>query len=189
MHYIHSRTVPILTTIVIACASILVSCGEPDPVRTVQDYLRLLSGERSVTSQALQNLTTENYRTTEHAHLATLAEEHREQALDFASELKEDPVISQFLERVSWTTTYEVTSREATSAHVVARVILTERRPGDREVALNIPGLPQALRDVLEDGLELPFQFELKMEEGRWKIDDFELPRKLLSLLEMPSTE
>jgi len=189
VHYFHNRIVPILCAIVFAYAGSMTGCGEPDPVRTVQDYLRLLSGERQVTSQALENLTTEHYRNTEHAHLATLAAEHRERALDFASELKEDPVISQFLEKVAWTTTYEVTSREASSAHVVARVILTELRPGDREDALNIPGLPPVLRDVLEQGLELPFQFELKMEDGKWKIDNFEFPRKLLSLLEMPPAD
>jgi hypothetical protein len=185
----HNRIIPILCAIVIAYGGFLAGCGGPDPVRTVQDYLRLLSGERPVTGEALENLTTEHYRNTEHAHLVSLAEEHRGQALDLAAELREDPVIGQFLEKVSWTTTYEVTGRDASSAHVVARVILTERRPGDRQEALNIPGLPTPLRDVIEQGLELPFQFELKMEDGRWKIDDFEFPQKLVSLLEMPSAE
>jgi len=182
----HNRIIPILPVILIACIICFAGCGEPDPVRTVQDYLRLLSGERSVTSEALETLTTEHYRHTEHAHLASIAEEHREEAIDLASELREDPVIGEFLDHVTWTTTYEVTSRDDSSAHVVARVILTERRPGDREKALSISGLPEDLRDVLEEGLELPFQFELRMEEGRWKIDDFEFPRKLLSLLELP---
>jgi len=145
-----------------------------------------MSGERPLTQDVLESLTTERYRESEHPHLASLAEERRRQALDLAAELRQDPVIRQFLDRVSWTTTYEVTEQTATEATVIARVIMTQRRPGDRQAALQIPGLPAPLKEVLERGLELPFRFELKLESGRWKIDRFEIPEILHSLLDIP---
>ena len=168
------------------CAVAISGCSRSTPTGTVKDYLRLLSGERDVTQSALQSVTTEHYRNAEHAHLATLTCERRAQAIDLAEELREDPAIREFLERVKWTTTYEVSREGETSAEVVARVIISERRAGDREAVLEIPDLPAPLREVLESGLELPFRFELMKEDGVWKIDGLVYPEALVSLLELP---
>jgi hypothetical protein len=168
------------------CGLAGVGCVRSTPERTVRQYLQLMSGEQLLTPDVLESLTTEHYRESEHPHLATLAEEHRRQAVDLAAELRQDPVIRQFLDRVKWTTTYEVADQTATEATVIARVIMTQRSPGDREAALQIPGLPKPLRDVLERGLELPFRFELMLESGRWRIDRFEVPEILHSLLDIP---
>ncbi len=145
-----------------------------------------MSGERPVTQSALESLTTDHYRHTEHPHLATLASESREKAIDLAAELREDPAIQELMKLVSWKTTYDITRQTETDAHVIARVILVEKRPGDREAALEIPDLQKPLTDVIKSGLELPFQFELVKEDGRWKIDEFTFPEILLPLLDMP---
>jgi hypothetical protein len=92
--------------------------------------------------------------------------------------------VRRFLELVAWTTSYDLTRQTDTSAQVVARVILSERRPGDRVKALDIPNLPGSLADILRRGLELPFQFELKMEDGRWKVDGFTFPDSLAPVFE-----
>lgn len=137
-----------------------------------------------MTESRLNRITTAKYRDEEHPHLATIASEQREQALDLAEELREDAAIREFMKKVTWTTRYDVVRQEEQSAVVVARVILTERRPGDREAALEIPNLPKPLDYVLRRGLELPFSFELRLESGLWKIDEFILPEVLAPLVE-----
>ncbi len=173
-----------LTLVIFAVAT---GCAKPSPIRTVQNYMQLLSGERPVTQASLEAVTTEKYRSAEHPHLLTIASEKRSRAIDLADELREDPAIRELLKKVSWKTKYDVIERSSSSARVVARVIMIERHPGDREAALKIPNLPQPLVDVLQRGLELPFQFELKMESGIWKIDSFEFPKDLVPLLEIPA--
>jgi hypothetical protein len=161
-------------------------CSERTPVRTVQMYLQVLSGERELTPRLLESITTENYRSTEQAHLATIDNENRMKALDLAEELKNDPAIQEFMRRVTWTTTYDTPRRCDETCQVIARVILSERRPGDRDAALQIPNLRQPLKDALRRGLELPFQFGLIKENGQWKIDEFEVPDVLKPLLQLP---
>jgi hypothetical protein len=144
----------------------------------------MLSGEQLVTPSRLEEITTARYREQEHHHLATIASEQRAQALDLAEELREDPAIREFMKRVTWTTRYDVVRQDESSASVVARVILTERRPGDRKAALAIPNLPKPLGYVLRRGLELPFNFSLKKEDGLWRIDELTLPEVLVPLVE-----
>lgn len=163
------------------------SCGgPPPPERPVQVYLQLLSGEMSFTEKLFNAVTTENYRSSEHAHLLTVLREEGEESIDLVEELRNDPVLQQVFELVSWETTYEVYKKNPSEARVVARVIMAEKRPGDRAKALAVPDLPDPIRDVLEHGLELPFQFELKKEDGMWKIDDLTMPEALLPLLDLP---
>jgi hypothetical protein len=170
--------------LVIMAMMAVVSCAQRSPERTVRDYLQMLSGERVVTESSLRAVTTEHYRTTEHPHLASLAAETRESAIDLAEELRDDPAIREFMQHVSWRTTYETTGVTDTGANVVARVIIAEKRPGDRDAALGIEGLPQALKDVLERGTELPFRFTLVNEGGQWKIDEFEIPDALREMID-----
>jgi hypothetical protein len=176
------RTI-LINTLLLLCVAIA-GCGKPTPVATVQDYLRMLSGEKPTSAAAIEAVTTENYRETEHPEIASITGENRERVLDRAEELRGDPAVRQYLNLVSWTTSYDVTSQTDTSAHVVARVILSERRQGDRMKALAIPNLPGSLGDILRRGLELPFQFDLKMEDGRWKIDGFTFPETLAPVFE-----
>jgi len=180
------RKAHIIITVVLV---MMVSCVEQPPERTVRSYLQMLSGERAVTEAELGDLTTEHYRTTEHPHLHSLATQTRAQAIDLADELREDPAIAEFMQRVTWTTMYETSGLTEDSACVVARVIISERRPGDSEAAKEIEGLPDVLKDVLERGTELPFRFELIKENGRWKIDQFTFPESLLTLFDFPSDE
>ncbi|MFH1676354.1 MAG: hypothetical protein ABIC40_04940 [bacterium] len=163
---------------------LIIGCAKSTPVRTVQDYLVLLSGEREATASALEAVTTENYRRTEHPHIASVAREQRSSIGDLAQELGKDPAIREFLGRVKWVTDYRILNENENDATVEARIIITEKRKGDREKALKIKNLPQALVDVLENGFELPFQFELKMENGRWKVDNIEIPDELIPMIE-----
>ena len=163
------------------------SCGgPPPPERPVKIYLQLLSGEMSFTEKLLNAVTTENYRSSDRAHLLTAVREQGEDSIDLVEELRNDPVLQQVFELVTWETTYEVYEKNPSEARVVARVIMAEKRPGDRAKALAVPDLPDPVRDVLEHGLELPFQFELKKEDGMWKIDDLTMPEVLLPLLDLP---
>jgi hypothetical protein len=167
---------------------IVSGCSRPTPISTVQTYLQMISEERPITDAAVQEITTDRYRSAQNAGPVAVAAEQRGMVLARAEELRKDPAISEFLQRVKWTTTYDTVRQDQSSAEVVARVILTERRKGDRERALAIRGLPQPLVDVLRSGLELPFQFQLRMESGRWKIDDFRYPDSLKPLFE-PAAE
>jgi len=162
---------------------LLTGCALNDPVTTVQTYLRMLSGESKVTYRSLEAITTEEYRTKKHPHLASITSEQREKASDLAEELKNDPAIREFLKRVKWVTTYEVRALTDSSVEVVARIIISERRPGDREKALSIEGLPSTLAEILRKGLEIPLRFQLVKQNGRWKIDDLNVPEILIPLL------
>ena len=162
----------------------LFGCAKPTPVDTVQTYLQMLSGEREVTDSTIKSITTDCYRAKEDKELVNLTSAHREWVLDRAKELRSDPAVREFLERITWTTTYDVTQSDDSTAHVVARVILAEQHPGDREKALAIKNLPQPLVDILKRGLELPFQFDMKKVDGKWKIDDYNTPDVLLPLFQ-----
>ena len=162
------------------------SCAGPNPERPVQTYLQLLSGEIPFSQRQFDAVTTENYRNSDRAHLLTAVREEGGEPIDLVEELRNDPVLQQVFELVSWETTYEVYEKNPSKARVVARVIMAEKRPGDRAKALAIPDLPDPIRDVLEHGLELPFQFELKKEDGMWKIDNLTMPEVLLPLLDLP---
>ena len=162
------------------------SCGGPKPEHPVQTYLQLLSGEIPFSQRQLDAVTTENYRNSDRAHLLTAVRMEGKKPVDLVEELRNDPVLQKVFELVSWDTRYEVYEKNPSEARVVARVIMTEKRPGDRAKALAIPDLPDPIRDVLERGLELPFQFELKKEDGMWKIDDLTMPAVLLPLLDLP---
>ncbi len=166
-----------------------VSCVPSTPDRTVRTYLQLLSGERTVTQSTLESITTEHYRNTEHPHLASLAVESREQALDLADELRDDPAIHAFMEKVIWDTTYETVVGSDNEARVVACVAITERRPGDMDDIREIPDLPPELLNILEHASVLSFDFVLKLEDGRWKIDEFTVPENLLDLLDIPDAD
>jgi len=162
------------------------SCSpQQRPKKPVQMYLMMLTGELNYSESLFETITTENYRSSEHPHLLSLTPEQRENAVDLVTELKDDPVIQQVFELVAWETTYEIDERSETEARVVARVVMVERRPGDRESALEIPNLPEPFREVLESDPELPFQFELIMENGAWKINEFEFPEELEPLLDL----
>ena len=142
-----------------------------------------------MTQSTLESITTEHYRHTEHAHLESLAVESREQAIDLAEELREDPAIHAFMEKVIWDTTYETEIESDTAAMVTANVAITERRPGDRESINEIPDLRPELVEILDRETVLSFEFMLKMEDGRWKIDEFTIPDNLMDLLEFPGVE
>jgi hypothetical protein len=180
----------ILISLVCAVAvSYSSGCAKPTPVETVQTYLQMLSGEREVTDSAIKSITTECYRTAEEKDLVNLTSAHREWFLDKSSELRKSPAIKEFLERVKWETVYDVTQPDDASARVVARVILAEQNPGDREKALAIKDLPQPLVDIIRRGLELPFQFDLKKVDGKWLIDGCTCPEALITLFESVGIE
>jgi len=160
-------------------------CLRSTPERTVREYLQLLSGERALTNSTLERLTTEHYRTTDHPHLAMIAEEQRE-SLGAAFELHEDNAIGAFLEKVTWETTYNVVRMEDNEAEMIARVIMIERNPGDLDEAREIEGLPPELLEILDRGLELPFRFTLKRVDDEWKVDEMHFPDELIPLLDIP---
>ena len=85
--------------------------------------------------------------------------------------MSRDPAIREFASLVTWDTHYDTIYTIRDRATVVARVIIGEKRKGDREKALAISGLPEPLAVALRRGVELPFQFDLVMEDGNWKID------------------
>jgi hypothetical protein len=162
----------------------LSGCGQPTPVETVQTYLRMLSGETPVDGATFQSITTECYRSKENKELVNITQTTREWVLDEAQQLRSNPAVGEFLDRITWTTTYDETQADDSDARVVARVIMAEKNPGDREKALAIKDLPQPLADILRRGLELPFQFDLKKANGSWKIDECVFPDSLLTLFE-----
>ncbi len=188
MRHTDKKLTIITAALAIVLGASLGGCRSSTTTKTVQDYLRLLSGERPFTQASLEALTTEEYRSTEHAHLVSVAEQHRGQVIDLAEELRENPAIREFLELIRWQTTYEVLNEDETTAQVVARVIMVPKGEREREAALAIPDLPSELSAALEQGLELPFIFDLRRESGRWKIDGFSLPPYLLPLFESPTT-
>jgi hypothetical protein len=161
------------------------ACAKSTPVRTVQTYLAMLSGEKPVTDKILDSITTECYRKSRHQEIAS----SKEWALDRAQTLRQDTAIREFLTKIQFTTQYDVIHQNETDSEVVARVIITELHPGDREKAIAIPNLPAPLVEILKKGLELPFQFKLRMEENKWKIDDFTIPDSLIPLFEPLTVE
>lgn len=169
---------------VAAISLFLSGCAKPSPVKTVQLYLQMLSGERPVNERLIAQITTESFRSSYHAHVVSFAESGREWALESVTEARKNPAIRRFFELITWTTAYEAAFPAPDTARVVARVILTEKRTGDRDRALAIEGLPRELVDILRRGLELPFQFELKLEDGRWRIDNFYFPEALLPVFD-----
>lgn len=163
---------------------LLEGCSKPSPVKVVQTYLRMLSGEIKVSEKILNNITTENFRAEHHPEIISKATLHREWIIDRAEEIRKDPAIKELLKLITWTTTYEIKTIDSTSSRIVARVILVETRAGNRKRALAIKGLPKPLYDILQRGLELPFQFQLVLVDGRWKIDKCIIPEQLLPLFE-----
>ena len=149
----------------------------------------MLVGDRPVTERSLAAITTSKYRETDHPHLASLAEEQRETAIDLVDEVIQDKAITEYLEYVTWTTVYDIVREANDEAVVVARVIITERSPGDREKALAIENLPKPLTDILNHGLELPFRFNLSKEGNSWKINEFHIPELLTPLLQDDEVE
>ena len=160
------------------------SCAGPSPVETIQTYLRMLSGERQVNESAILSITTENYRSTTHQQVQSAAEANREWILERADELRQNPSTSAFLACLSWATQYNVMHQDESSSEVMARVILTERRPGDREKALAMTGVPEPLVEAFRRGVELPFHFTLVKEGNKWKIDQITFPDVLAPLFE-----
>ena len=178
------RNLLLFTLVCVMAMSFSSGCTKRTPVETVQAYLQMLSGERKVTDSAIQSITTECYRTKEEKELVNLTTAHREWFLDKSQELRSSPAIREFLMRIKWETTYDVTQSDDVSARVVARVIMAEQDPGDREKALAIKDLPKPLVDIVRRGLELPFQFNLKKVDGKWLIDECGCPEALKALFQ-----
>jgi hypothetical protein len=170
--------------VVTASFALSFGCACPSPVETVQTYLRMLSGDRAISEDVIASTTTEHYRTTTQLQIETVTQANREWILDRAEELRQNPAIQEFLNYTNWTTTYNVVRVDESNAEVIARVILSERHPGDREHALALQGVPEELMNVFRRGLELVFTFRLVKENDRWKIDDVYFPEALAKILE-----
>ena len=106
-----------------------VGCSKPDPTHTVQTYLQMLSGEHAIDETVLNDITTENYRASEHGNLQSLAQTQREWAFDRAQELRSDQAVKEFLNRMTWKTTYDRTGQGEGASRVVAHVVLAEKIP------------------------------------------------------------
>jgi hypothetical protein len=163
---------------------ILTACGSRRPVFVVQDYLSILSNEKSAQRDNLDDIITENFRKNHHDSITSFKDENLGWFIGYFEHLFNDPNFIQFTQYIEFKTTYETFSHADNSVKVVARVIIGEKNPGDLERVYAIPDLDHIFKDVMRDGVELPFQFILVREDGAWKIDELILPEKLEELLE-----
>ena len=173
-----------LVLLLIFVATGLSGCVGSKPEWTVRDYLQLITGDRDANAQSLECLTTENYRSTDHPHLLSASQDVRDHVLDISVELRDDPSFRALAGVMVWDTDYEVTETPDGKALVIATVRMDPLKPEDRDRALEIPELPDPIRAVIENDLELSFSFSLMQESGLWKIDSFEFPEVLMPLLD-----